>query len=281
MGWLRDLMEASAPPFRSFGALARRALESPDWPAGTAPQARSLAALFSKLDRRIELEWLSDRPDVQRVLAQCLGRPLAEITAVLGPSASPLADTTSRFRFEDAPYVRPLDLLHEGLCPGFPPDLTLPGTWTRLWWHAPPGSGRGLVGAWLEARGLCHVVRGATLESVLADVPAHGPVWLEVDEADAAQLAALDARGARSSLCIACRQAPAAERDFRVVAAPAPLAVLDEFVAWIAPRLPADGHFDAVTARRWLRNVADTGAVESLGTLLGLCGALDEIDPKK
>lgn len=281
MGWLRDLMGASAPPFRSFGELARRALESSDWPAGTAPQARSLAALFSKLDRRIELEWLSDRPEVQRVLAQCLGRPLAEITAVLGPSTNPLTDTTSRFRFEDAPYVRPLDLLREGLCPGFPPELTLPSTWTRLWWHAPPGSGRGLVSAWLEARGLCHVIRGATLESVLADLPAHGPVWLEIDDVDAAQLAALDARGARSALCIACRQAPAAERDFRVVVAPAPFAIIDEFVAWIARRLPADGHFDQVTASRWLCSIAETGAIESLGTLLGLCGALDEIDPKK
>src|SRR5688572_5751989 len=164
MGWLRDLMEASTPPFRSFGALARRVLESPDWPADTAPQPRSLAALFSKLDRRIELEWLGDRPAVQRVLAECLGRPLAEITGVLGLSASPLTDTTSRFRFEDAPYVRPLDLLREGLCPGFPAELTLPVTWRRLWWHAPPGSGRRLVGAWLEARGLCHVVRAATID---------------------------------------------------------------------------------------------------------------------
>lgn len=277
------MMDASSPPFRSFGALARRALASPDWPAGTTPQARSLAALFSKLDRRIELEWLGDRPAVQRVLAECLGRPLAEITGVLSPSATPLTDATSRFRFEDAPYVRPLDLLREGLCPGFPPELTLPATWGRLWWHAPPGSGRALVGAWLEARGLCHVVRAATLEAALASVPAHGPVWLEVDHVDDATLGALDARAPRSGLCVAHRQAPPpSQAEFRVVVAPAPLAYLDDFVAWVARRLPDDGHFDPVTATRWLRGVAGAaGAVDSLGTLLGLCGALDAIDPKK
>lgn len=281
MGWLRDLMEASVPPFRSFGALARRALESPDWPTGTSPQPRSLAALFSKLDRRIELEWLADRPAVQRVLAECLGRPLAEITGVLSPSANPLADTTSHFRFEDAPYVRPLDLLREGLCPGFPAELTLPVTWGRLWWHAPAGSGRALVGAWLEARGLCHVVRGESLAATLAAVPAHGPSWLEVDHVDPEALAALDASGARSGICIACRHAPITGEDFRAVAAPAPLTFLDEFVAWIARRLPTEGHFDDVMAKRWLRGAAEAGAVDSLGTLLGLCGALDAIDPKK
>ncbi|HEY6729152.1 MAG TPA: hypothetical protein VI197_34315, partial [Polyangiaceae bacterium] len=283
MGWLRDLMEASSPPFRSFGALARRALASPDWPAGTAPQPRSLAALFSKLDRRIELEWLADRPAVQRVLAECLGRPLAEITGVLGPAASPLTDATSRFRFEDAPYVQPLDLLREGLCPGFPPELTLPATWGRLWWHAPPGSGRALVGAWLEARGLCHVVRAATLDAALASAPAHGPVWLEIDQIDDRALAALDARGPRSGICLAARQAPtSSESDFRVVVAPEPLMYLDDFVTWVARRLPEDGHFDEVASKRWLRSVAEAGGVlESLGTLLGLCGALDAIDPKK
>jgi hypothetical protein len=97
-------------PLRSFGELARQALDSPDWPKGTAPQPRSLASLFSKFDRRLELEWLADRPEVQRVLARCLGRPLSDVSSVLNPSPSPLYDTASRFRFEDIPYARPLGL---------------------------------------------------------------------------------------------------------------------------------------------------------------------------
>jgi len=280
MGWLRDLMEAATPPFRSFGALARRALASPGWPAGTAPQPRSLAALFSKLDRRLELEWLGDRPDVQRVLAECLGRPLAEITGVLAPSGNPLSDA-GRFRFEDAPYVRPLDLLREGLCPGFPPELVLPATWARLWWHAAPGSGCRLISAWLEARGLCHVLRRATLREALESLPVHGPVWLEVTHVDEPALSALRQR---AGICLVTPDLPGREQQqgFHPLSSPEPLAYLDAFVAWIAPRLPDDGHFDEAMAKGWLRRIAEPlGALDSLATLFGLCGALDEVDPKK
>jgi len=288
MGWLRDLMEAATPPFRSFGALARRALASPGWPGGTAPQARSLAALFSKLDRRLELEWLGDRPDVQRVLAECLGRPLAEITGVLAPSGNPLTDA-GRFRFEDAAYVRPLDLLREGLCPGFPPELALPATWARLWWHAAPGSGSRLVSAWLEARGLCHVLRRATLREALESLPVHGPVWLEVAHVDEP---ALNALRQRAGLCLVTPEMPGREHQqgFHPLSSPDPLAYLEAFVAWIAPRLPDDGHFDEVMATDWLRRIAQpretSGAqghrgLDSLDTLFGLCGALDAVDPKK
>ena len=69
MGWLRDLMGAMAPPIDGYGELARRALAHPEWPADTQPQARSLAALFSKLDRGIEIEWLADRDAAQRASA--------------------------------------------------------------------------------------------------------------------------------------------------------------------------------------------------------------------
>ena len=54
-------MASSSPVFRSYDALAEAALEDPSWPSEYQPQARSLAAIFSKLDREVELEWLVDR----------------------------------------------------------------------------------------------------------------------------------------------------------------------------------------------------------------------------
>src|SRR5688572_25013208 len=76
VGWLRELMEVASPPIDGYGELARRALAHPEWPSDTQPAARSLAALFSKLDRGIELMWLADRGAVQRTLALVLGCPI-------------------------------------------------------------------------------------------------------------------------------------------------------------------------------------------------------------
>jgi hypothetical protein len=55
MGWLRDLMTGAKPPVRSYGELARSVLKTRHWPDSPKPQPRSLAALFSKLDRQQEL----------------------------------------------------------------------------------------------------------------------------------------------------------------------------------------------------------------------------------
>ena len=47
-------MDGAVPSIDGYGELARRALAHPEWPTDTQPRARSLAALFSKLDRGIE-----------------------------------------------------------------------------------------------------------------------------------------------------------------------------------------------------------------------------------
>ena len=60
MGWLRDLMLDAEVP--SFGALARSALLHSSWPDQTKAQPRSLAAMFSRFDRGMELDWLAARP---------------------------------------------------------------------------------------------------------------------------------------------------------------------------------------------------------------------------
>src|SRR4051794_4950465 len=73
MGWLRDSMHQMRGPHRSFGAVARAAVAHPSWPKDAKSQPRSLASLLSKLDRGMELQWLADRPPVQRVLAEVLG----------------------------------------------------------------------------------------------------------------------------------------------------------------------------------------------------------------
>ncbi|HVZ37183.1 MAG TPA: hypothetical protein VG963_32395, partial [Polyangiaceae bacterium] len=158
MGWLRELLRSAEPPIDGYGELARRTLEHPEWPSDCRPQPRSLAALYSKLDRNLELEWLAEREAVQRALALTLACPLETVRRPL----EALRDSrdTRRVRFEDLPFAKPLDLGEEELPPGIPTAVLEPRSWSHLWWRAPAGSGRSLVGRWLSARGLAAFVTG-------------------------------------------------------------------------------------------------------------------------
>src|SRR5689334_19349209 len=140
MGWLRDSMRQGRAPRRSFGAVARAALAHPAWPKESRPQPRSLAALFSKLDRGLELQWLADRPAVQAVLAEVIGAPPGLLEEVTGAVLADPQNQRHRFVLDDLPYASPVDLTDEQLPPGFPALVQLPRSWKRVWWVAPSGS---------------------------------------------------------------------------------------------------------------------------------------------
>src|SRR6187402_1652941 len=121
MGWLRDLMQQAPTPVRSLGDLSRAALRSGDWPSDTRMQARSLAALLSKLDRNQELDWLGDRPGAQVALAKALGAPLDDVRAHLQRRQS---DSSSQLlRLRALPAARGLALTEEPLFPGIPSEV--------------------------------------------------------------------------------------------------------------------------------------------------------------
>src|SRR3954469_20984343 len=81
MGWLRDLMDQSDSGCRSYGELARAALENGEWPAESRMAERSLASIFSKLDRNQEADWLAERVAGHRVLSKGWGVPLDDLRA--------------------------------------------------------------------------------------------------------------------------------------------------------------------------------------------------------
>lgn len=284
MGWLRDLMATSDPPVPSFGRLATAALAHPQWPADTRPQARSLATLFSKLDREQDLDWLADRVEVQRVLAELLRRPVADVQQAL-PQRRPTA-SGRLVRLDDLRYGRELDLAQERLCPGIPERLLEPTSWGCLSWVAPSGAGRSLAGAWLEARGRAkHVVLAGPLGEA-DEFPPTGPLLVEIPDVDGApspaQWTDWAARlGApRRPVCLAMPY-PATAPGWDVLHSPSPEDFLPELVAWVAERLPGDGHFEAERALAWMRRVAlPSEAVVTLGDALGLLGMLDEVRPR-
>src|SRR5215217_3485508 len=176
MGWLRDLMHQAPTPVRSLGDLSRVALRSGDWPADTKMQARSLAALFSKIDRDQELDWLGDRPGAQVALAKALGASLDDIRTRVQRRQEGAPGQVLRLR--SLPAARALSLLEEPLFPGIPAEVLEPATFAGVYWVAASGAGRTLVGRWLEARGLARFIRAETWLEALALMPAHGAVFL-------------------------------------------------------------------------------------------------------
>jgi hypothetical protein len=274
VGWLRDLMTASGPELKSFDRLAKRCLEADGWPEVSRMEFRSLGALFGKLDRDEQLEWLATRPAVQGVLAEVLGASRDSIAAALKPSLRPAPGRL--VTWESMPYARALDLLEEEPLPGVPERVRRPGTWGRLVWIAPHGAGRSLTGLWLEARGLA---RSLPLQRWSREaIPVARPLFVELESAEGLSL-----EGVPPGICVAV-PAPAgiAEAKGTELVRSAPLhELVEELVSWAVSRLSARAELDRDALVAYLRNVAvPRGFAESAGDVFGLVGLADELGVK-
>lgn len=282
MGWLKDYMLAVEPPIPSFGQLAQTALAHPAWPADTQPKPRSLATLFSKLDRAQDMDWLRDRLAVQQVLAELLHRPLADLRLALGEVATPSDD---RFlRLDDVRFAREIDLAKDPLPPGIPCSVYDPLSWAPSWWVGPPGAGKTITGLWLKCRGLAHPAL-VSESSDLGKLPPRGPLYLELSASfDTAQLTRevlVKLRAETRRILIASAAPPPANLKMELIESPPTLSYLPELVDWVAEHLDGSGHLRAERAEQWLRQVAiPGGAIHSWGDTLGLIGMLDEVHPR-
>ncbi len=275
MGWLRDLMQQAPTPVRSLGDLSRSALRSSDWPSDTKMQPRSLAALFSKLDRDQELDWLGDRPGAQVALAKALGASLEDIRSRVKRRQEGSGGQLTRLRA--LPAARAISLLEEPLFPGIPSEVLEPAHFDRLYWVAPSGAGRSLVGRYLEARGLARFVRATNWVEARAKLPLQGAVFVELEAPEAAPLIETPAD---LRVCVASPRPPPPGR-FRVVHSPDPETFLPALVAWVAERLPQDGRFEPARVLAWLRREPlERGVIDGPGAALGLCGVADELGPR-
>jgi len=273
MGWLRDLMQQAPTPIGSLGDLSRSALRSGDWPSDTKMQPRSLAALFSKLDRDQELDWLGDRPGAQVAIAKALGASLDDIQARVRRRQE--GPTGQLLRLRSLPAARALSLLEEPLFPGIPAEVLEPASFAHLYWLAPSGAGRTLVGRWLEARGLARFVRAATWSQARAKLPARGAVFVELEAPNDEPISLVPDE---LRLCIAAAQAPRGAQTFRLVRTPEPETYLPALVAWVAERSPQDGRFEPERVLTWLSGEPlERGVIDGPGAALGLCGLADEL----
>ncbi|MEO6601537.1 MAG: hypothetical protein ABIQ16_16795 [Polyangiaceae bacterium] len=265
-------MDQSDSGCRSYGDLARAALENSDWPAESRMGERSLASIFSKLDRSQEADWLAERVGVQRVLSKVLGVPLDDLRTPGSPaSAAPRGDVR-RLRLTSLRYARALDLVEEPLCPGLPQRVLAPGGYSNTFWRAPSGSGRSLVGRYLQARGLAYVIEANTFEEAVERLPDRGPVFIELY----AQRTQPLPPAPRTDVCVAGDFHPR-DPSWQILDSPDVGTYLADLVAWVAARLPSDGRFDAGQTLEWLREeILPSGILDGLGSALGLCGLADE-----
>lgn len=282
MGWLRDLMLQATPAVPSFGELARSVRGHDDWPASSDIHPRSLASIFSKLDRGQELDWLIDRPAVQKILAQTLSTSLSEIRAALG-AAGPreAAVAARRVRLRSLRDARFLDLTEEPLFPGIPPEVLESANWRRTFWYAPSGSGRSLTGQWLASRGLASFVSAPSWAEARPRLPARGAVFVELDGYDDAGQALEDVP---ERICIAAPFLPAKDdaEAFELVQSPPPDSYLEDLLLWIDERLPRDGRFDVDTTLEWLRGAPrEAGLLDGVGAVLDLAGLADQLGARE
>lgn len=284
MGWLKDLMQLAEPPVLSYGALARIALRSPEWPADQRQQERSLASILSKLDRGIELDWLADREPVQRAFASVLGRSVAEVRSALETRPSAVGAGVDRFELRDFAWARRLDLRTEPLPSALPSLLGTPGLWDRNWWTAPVGDARALVGRWLEARGVARYAPVATWDEAVKEAARGGAVF--VDVLVAPEDGRVLAPPKTASLCVACSAAPSRyvwdggdpPAWHRVPDLPLD-EVIERTLLWLAPRLPEQTALDPEATRRWLAESDHARSLlEGFDAVVGLCGLCDEIE---
>jgi hypothetical protein len=232
-------------------------------------QPRSLGAIFGKLDREEELDWLVARPEVQVALARVLGATRETIQLALKPGA-PGAERERWLAWDSLPYARGLDLLEENLFPGLPPELFEPARWRRLLWLAPSGSGRTLVGRWLSVRGLArHVtfVRWGEQE-----LPPARPLFVELSS-----VKGFITQQVPPGVCVALPEACELEPESDVLCVRStPLReVLPSLVAWAVERLPSSSRLDPNECIATLRPGIDAGLLATAGDVLGALGLAD------
>jgi hypothetical protein len=281
MGWLRELMASSG--HRSFGELARQALAHDDWPKDTRAQPRSLEAIFGRLDRKEDLEWLQDRPGVQQVLAEVLECQVAELRTVLAGSVGTQVVLT-RLRLDDLPLARALELQIEALPPTIPDRVTLPATWRKLGWFGSPGCGFSLARHWLQARGLAQTLNVEDIDQLHSLGGPSGlgvPLFLELDLPLDERVWSAIPQNRPVCLCVKtpglAERTGLVERGFETIDASSPREHLDGIVDWVLARAP-----NGVQSRRtplldWLKKHPERwGLLETLGDVFGWIGAYIE-----
>lgn len=256
-----------------------------------------LANKVRDLDKGKDLAWWSKAGKrYQTPLAEVLGVEFDELLALLERGDSSLL---RRWRFDQL-EIRPLDLEHEALFPGIPPEISQPrGPDAKLtWWLAPPGAGKSVVGRWLAIRHGWTVFSASSWKELEERLPANGDVFVELESGRVPNTGrALAERKGR--LCVACPMRPAppvederasdqplpgAPRDrdragleWKVVVTPPAASWFIPLIDWVADRIADGGGFRRAEVQALMAQFSWEGTLATPGELLGFLGVVDRI----
>ncbi len=151
------------------------------WPseAGRKLDARTLGNRLRDLDAGETGWWIRPkrRPIVRR-LAEVLALEEDELDEMLRAPSTRDPAVRSLTAVGD---LAPLRLDREDLFPGLPPQVLTPEVWSRHWWEVRDPLTRELVASWHTHRQRTAVIRRATWEDAIDDMPRSGRVLLVLD----------------------------------------------------------------------------------------------------
>lgn len=303
MGWLEELARAAG--HGSLGRLAKKLVEHDGWPEEGASNPRSVENQLRALDqkRRQGQVWLENRPDVRELMAELLG-----VSADgLDPGAqddSALADP--RVPLHELRDARPLDLRRDALFPGIPEEVLDPSGWGLTWWFALAGSGRTVVGRWLEARGKAVFLRATRWSEVVAQIPAEGAVYVELAFADSNEAERWPEGLEGRNICVAApffpeplhevmararanmqpdnssgdmddEQEDEATSAWTLVTTPPYASWASDLARWVGRRMDTGGGYDATGAADLLMKPMFRRLLRTPGDAIGICGVIEHI----
>ena len=209
----------------------------------------------------------------------------------------------AKLEFDYCQYVPPLDLQLEDPPPGIPPAVFRHETWSKggVWWHAPSGSDRTLVGRWLESRGIeFRTVFSTSDVEHIRKAKGNGPIFIEIHEDDGELLAALDKLvSSERPVCVAAPfdrhgrtfetvegperwlksdkrkkrwlESQGKDHEWEAVQSAKPDKWIKAFCEWIDDRMVADTGWDKTAAIAFMKNRHE---IETLGDAFWIAGLI-------
>ncbi len=239
-----------------------------------------------RLDRRAAV-WFESRDEAQRVVAAKLGLDpqdfMRRLTGELDDGDAveiDLADLAME-------HGRPWDVRSDPLFPGVPDEVKRPGSWKRLWWHAPRGAGRSLTGRWLREQFDVLFIRARTWEDAKIELRKGQRCFVELRTPEGAE-ALFEAEGLEAwQICVAAPfPPPGLEPESRpmlghqvstgvpwkLVTSPETWSWFVDFINWAKlledPSEPLDTD---LTLRIW-QHFHLMGMFSTVGDAMALCG---------
>lgn len=286
--WLEKL--AKQKGFKSLRALALHVHPGGKYKPGPA----GLANKIRDANKRKDLGWWTDkkRERVLHALADALELDTDELVARMQEqsSASP-ASGVAQWRFEMFPALRALDLRLEPAFPGVPSELLQSGgpKQPKVWWVAPAGAGKTLVGRILELRHGWVYLQASSWKEV--PTPLEGKVFIELESTADLSVEILEKLPADVKVCIASPLPPPGKReppgqpgeapppakppkDFQILVTPHLNQWAMELITWVEARIRPGGGFNGAEVRKILERY---GLFQTPGELLGFLGMVEEV----